>query len=314
MSPAPSARPRRRRGSLAARLAIPLLMLSTAIACTPPPCRGGCPPRGVPERAAVFAGVGTWVDIYDWSPTLDGTTSFKLADVDEVADAGVDVIYIQTTRWNRPEHLIDVELFKQIVARAHARGVRVVSWYLPTHADVKTDYFRLVLPIWFGADGIVWDIEDTTSEKDLATRNDRLVKTAAIMRKLYPDTPIAAAVLPPVVTDIINLKYWPEFPWRQLRGSFDAWMPMDYWTNRNPTSVWRDAARYTSENISRVRANLGDPNAVVHPIGGVADKVTEADMAGFVSAAQAGGAIGVSIYDHATSKPWMYPAMAPFQR
>jgi len=41
------------------------------------------------------------------SPTFDGTTSFTLADVDEVADAGVDVIYIQTSRWNRPEHLID---------------------------------------------------------------------------------------------------------------------------------------------------------------------------------------------------------------
>jgi hypothetical protein len=290
------------------------VVAATLTACTAPPCGGPCPPSTPASRAQAFAGVGTWVDVYDWSPTIASTPSFTLADVDEVADAGVQVIYIQTSRPNRPEHLLDVERFKAILARAHARGLRVVSWYLPTHSDLKTDYLRLVFPVWLGVDGIVWDIEDTTTVADLARRNDNLVKVATLMRRGYPNTPMAAAVLPPVVTDILNTRYWPQFPWRKLAPSFDAWMPMDYWTNRAAGSEYRDAVRYTSENIRLLREHLGDPNAVVHPVGGIGNKVTPEDMAGFVAAAQAAGAIGVSIYDHATSQPFMYEAMAPFRR
>ena len=33
-------------------------------------------------------------------------------------------------------------------------------------------------------------------------------------------------VVPPVVTQILNRNYWPGFPWRELAGTYDVWMPM----------------------------------------------------------------------------------------
>jgi hypothetical protein len=270
-------------------------------------------PMNAAQRVSVFGGVGAWVDVYDWSPSIATRPAFDLQDVDALAAKGVEVIYIQSTRPVRPEAILDKELFQAIIDRAHSHGMRLVSWYLPTHNDLKTDWVRLVLPMWLGADGIVWDIEDTTSLKDVPERNRRLVQVANAMRRNYPNLPMAAATLPNVVTDVLNLNYWPNFPWTELRDTFDVWMPMDYWTNRAAGSEYRDAERYTSENISRLRAKLGKPDAVVSPVGGIADKVTQEDLAGFIRASKAAGAIGVSLYDHATSQMSFYDDLATFR-
>jgi hypothetical protein len=291
-------------------LAVVVLLAGLMAACTPP----RVPPMNPQQRTSVFSGVGAWADVYDWSPSFDGTTSFGLSDVDKLADKGVNVLYIQTAKSNRPEAILDQDLFKKIVARAHARGMRVVSWYLPGLADMRTDYLRLVLPVWLGVDGIAWDLEDVSSVPDLATRNKRLVDLTTVMRKLYKDTPMAAIVLPPVVTDIINTHYWPQFPWHQIADNFDAWMPMGYWTNRTAGTEWRDAQHYTDVNIQRVRSDLGRPGAPVSAVGGIADKVTPADIGGFVAAAKADGAIGVSLYDAATSQPSFYDLLAGFKK
>jgi hypothetical protein len=289
--------------------AVVILLAGLMAACTPPKV----PPMSAQQRTNVFSGLGAWADVYDWSPTVAGTPTFGVSTVDSLADKGVNVLYIQTAKSNRPEAILDQDLFKQIVARAHARGMRVVSWYLPGLADMRTDYLRLVLPVWLGVDGIAWDIEDTTSVPDLATRNKRLVDLTMVMRKLYKDTPMAAIVLPPVVTDIINTHYWPQFPWHQIADNFDAWMPMDYWTNRTPGTEWRDAQHYTDANITMVRSDLGRPSAPVSVIGGVADKVTPTDLTGFAAAAKADGVIGASLYDAMTSQPSFYDQLAQFK-
>ena len=75
------------------------------------------------------------------------------------------------------------------------------------------------------------------------------------------DVPLGAIVLEPVLLEDINLAYWPNFPWKKLGSLFDVWLPMAYWTNRTDASGWNNGFRYTSENIRRVRANLGDRNA-----------------------------------------------------
>ncbi len=270
-------------------------------------------PMAAAQRVAVFAGIGAWVDVFDWSPTIASNPAFTLDDIDDLAEKGVEVIYIQSTRPIRPEAILDKELFEAIIERAHTRGMRVVSWYLPSHNDLKADWVRLVLPMWLGADGIVWDIEDTTTLKDVPERNRRLAQVANAMRRNYPDLPMAAAVLPNVVTDVLNTNYWPQFPWTEIRDTFDVWMPMDYWTNRAAGTEYRDAERYTTENITRLRAQLGKPDAVVAPVGGIADKVTSEDIAGFIRASKAAGAIGVSLYDHATSQLSFYDDLAAFK-
>lgn len=269
-------------------------------------------------RAQIMRGTGAWVDVYDWSPTFVGWKSpgarpaFTLSRIDRMADAGISTLYIQTAKAELPDAVLDRELLTSIIAKARARGMRVVGWYLPTFADPAVDQAHLSATADLGVDGVGVDIESTATPLDV--RNQRLVDLSSWLRATYPAMPLSAIVLPPVVTDVINLKYWPSFPWTQIAPFYDVWMPMAYWTNRTAASGWRDGYRYTVENIDRVRANLQVADAAVHPVGGLADTATAAEIDGFVRAATERSAIGGSIYDDAIANPTQYAQLAPLAR
>ena len=84
---------------------------------------------------------------------------------------------------------------------------------------------------------------------------------------------------------------------------------MTYWTNRTDASGWNDGFRYTSENIRRVRTNLGDRDAPCHVIGGIADQTKVVDTTGFVRAAKLRRAIGWSVYDYVTTSSSAWPRL-----
>lgn len=269
-------------------------------------------------RAQYFRGTGAWVDVYDWSPTFvasrnpSARPAFTLARIDRMADAGISTLYIQTAKAELPDPVLDRELLNSIITKARGRGMRVVGWYLPTFADIAVDQAHLAATADLGLDGIGVDIESTATE--LGARNQRLIDLSNWLRATYPGMPLAAIVLPPVVTDIINLAFWPQFPWKALYPSYDVWMPMSYWTNRTAASGWRDGYRYTIENIDRMRASLGVPDAPVHPIGGLSDTATPEEIDGFVRASTERGSIGGGLYDDAISNPAQYAQLAPLAR
>jgi hypothetical protein len=292
---------------------IATVALLVVAGCAPTPRCQGCLPRAAVDKTNVFAGLGAWWDVYDWSPSFSPGTKLGVADVDRLARDGVQVLYIQSGKANRPELVLDRDRFVSIFRRAHLRGLRVVPWYLPAFVDAKVDVPRLVEPLKLGVDGIAMDIE-SRDNPDLALRNKLLVFETWFTRFVLPDVAMAAIVLPPVVTDVINPAFWPQFPWGQIAKAYDAWMPMGYWTNRTTASGWRDGGRYTTENIDRVRAHVGDRNAAVHPVGGIANEVTPAEVGGFVAAARSRGSIGASLYDDRTSTPDQYLALQPMRR
>lgn len=83
---------------------------------------------------------------------------------------------------------------------------------------------------------------------------------------------------------------------------------MGYWTNRS--AGWRDAGRYTSENIRRLKAHLG-PAAPIHAVGGIGDRATSHDYRAFALAARQEDAIGISIYDWDTAQTPAWQLLAP---
>jgi hypothetical protein len=120
------------------------------------------------------------------------------------------------------------------------------------------------------------------------------------------DLPIGAIVYPTVQLEVLNQTLWPDFPYKKLGRQVDVWLPMVYWTFRDPP--YRDAAAYTRESVRRLRRNLDDPDALVHPVGGLAESSTVQDYADFVRGSENLGAIGWSVYDvDTTSTPaWVY--------
>lgn len=257
-----------------------------------------------------YAGYGTWVDVYDYAPAMQGSgrgPEVTPDDVDEMADLGVRTLYLQAANDHArtPGPVVDESLVGEFLTRAHERDVRVVGWYLPRFGDTARDLSFLEGISTFEVDGhrfdgVAVDIEWTRSVPNARERSERLVDLSTRLRDEVGDEPLGAIVLPPVQLEDVNRRMWPRFPWEELAPLYDVWLPMGYWTDRRASSGWRDASRYTIENATRVRANLGDEDAAVHVIGGIGHDASAADMTRFVAAAVEVDAQGASVYDWAS--------------
>ena len=279
-----------------------------------PAARAAVAPRPLPTGAlAEYRGLGAWIDVFDWSASYtNGNPSVGMGDIDRMADFGVQTLYVQAARHDSPSTVQEPERLIPLINRAHQRGMRVVAWYLPTLEDVARDLERLVAVSALDVESISVDIE-STKVSDPDERSRRLVDLSAQLRRAVPGRTISACVMPPVVLEVINRNYWPNFPYRELIPYYDVWMPMSYWTFRTQASGYRDAWRYTAENIDRLRANLGLPNVPVHAIGGIGDKTTAADADGYHRASVERGALGGSLYDYRTTRDDVWPVMQRFR-
>jgi hypothetical protein len=264
----------------------------------------------LPRDADAYAGQGAWVDAFDYAPAYQAAgrmPSITPAAVDDMADHGVRTLFLQAARADgrTPGPLVDPGLIAAFLVRAHRRGMRVVGWYLPTFADVQRDAGRLLAIRDFNVlghrfDGLAVDIEDNRDVPDPAARSARLVELSLIVRDAVGTDALGAIVLPPVQTEVVNPAYWPAFPWRDIAAAYDVWLPMSYWTFRDPVSGYHDGYTYNEESVRRLRANLGRPDAPVHAIGGIGDLLTADELTRFVQSLVDTSAVGGSIYDWST--------------
>ena len=271
-------------------------------------------PRATAAGVAAYRGLGTWIDAYDWSLTFgkDGPL-VEPGDIDRMASLGVQTLYVQTSRWNAEADVLEPERLVPLLQRARARGLRVVAWYLPTFVDPATDLRRLLAAVDLGVDGLAVDIE-SRDVAGHAERSRRLVELSAALRRAVPEVSLGAVVFPPVAMEVVNPGFWPGFPWAELAPLYDVWIPMSYQSFRTEASGLRDGYRYTAENIDRLRADLGDPSAPVHSVGGIADATTPQDVAGMVAASGERGALGGSLYDWRTTGAELWPELQAFRR
>jgi hypothetical protein len=296
----------------------PTTAAPTTTAPPPPPAP---PPTPAPALAAFaasaplqapgafsfdpYAGLGTWIDVYDWSETYGGG-AVGLADIDRMAALGVQTVYIQATRWDAETLILEPERLLSLINRARARGMRVVAWYLPDLSDPNNDMQRLTAIAGLPIDGLGIDIESRSVE-DVNDRNQRLLSLSAWLRAQLPGQVLSAIVLPPVIMEDVNPYYWPDYPWAGLAQYYDVWQPMSYWTDRR--DQWRDAYVYTATNIDRIREHIGKPDAVVHPIGGIGDTSNSDDITAFDKAVIDRGCIGGSLYDYRTTGDDLWPGL-----
>lgn len=267
------------------------------------------PPASPPGSwtLAPHRGLGAWVDVYDWTVELGGPTpAVDADDIDAMADAGVQTLYLQTSHRRSLSDVMEPERLEELVDRAHERGLHVVAWYLPTFVDLDEDLDRLLAAAALRVDGLGVDIE-ATDVADPLERNRRLLALTERLRdELGPRKVLAAITLSSVHVGVVNPDFWPGYPYAELGAAYDVVLPMAYWTLRRGELA--DGERYVTENLQRLRAQIG-PDVPLHPIGGIADAATAADLRGFVDAAEAGGAIGASLYDWATSSPEQWAAL-----
>ncbi|MEO0493304.1 MAG: hypothetical protein AAF081_07800 [Actinomycetota bacterium] len=287
----------------------------------PTPLAGGLVLPEVPVRTLdPYEGYGTWVDVFDFSPPYAGASpSVSPADVVTMADAGVRTIYLQAARDDdrSPEGLEDPWLLAEFLLAADDAGIEVVAWYLPKFSGDGTDEQRVdqmaafqVLGRRFAGVGI--DIE-WTNDNDDETRTARLIDLSTTIDTAHPDLPFSAIVLPPVLIEVVNTAFWPGFPWAEIAPHYDVWQPMSYWSFRSQSSGYGDGYAYNEESVRRLRANIDDQDALVHPIGGIGGidgiddpedppepLATLEEIDRFADSVRDTGSIGASMYDWAT--------------
>jgi len=262
----------------------------------------------LPRDLDPYAGLGTWVDVFDYAPAYAGEDpAIGPADLQAMAAGGVRTVYLQGARNDdrSPERIVDEELVARFLIEAHRLGLRVVGWYLPRLGDTEADLDHVQALADFDVaghrfDGLALDIEDVETESDVAVRNSRLVELSAGAAELLDGGALGAIVLPPVLIETVNPAFWPRFPWAKLAPHYDVWLPMSYWTQRRSDSGFRNGFTYNFESTVLIRQRLGEPDAVVHGIGGIGDEVDPTSLEEFGRSLAETGSIGGSIYDWAT--------------
>lgn len=261
-----------------------------------------------------FRGSGTWIDVYDWSARYGGT-AFTLRDVDTVAAAGYQTLYVQTTKSSHKDLVLEPARLKAIIKRAHQRGLDVVGWYLPSHDDEMRDYRKTIAMLRLGVDGIGLDLESTLV-KDVTKRSAAAVRlmrrVSARIKATGANVGLAAITYTPYTLES-STRLWPDFPWAALAPYTTAWMPMSYWSQQiKRRNGYADAARFSDATITRMRQLVGD-DARIHLIGGSGMSSTQVSKMVSVTMAAGGSVIGASLYDWRTTRSAAHPFMLPLR-
>lgn len=248
---------------------------------------------------AAFHGLGSWIDVYDHND--DPASVVPL--VHAMADRGVQTLYIESSRYAAPADIQFPNALGAALDAAKDRGLRVVAWYPPAFGDVELDLRRSIAAVRFRSprgrsfDAFGADIEYPNAVPDHAERSRRAIDYSRRLRAAVgPAYPMAAIVIAPTALER-NPGRWPGFPWVELRGLYEIFMPMNYWTGLGKDAG--TAASLTARNAVETKRLTGRP---VHVIGGLGDSVDEAQAAAYVTAAREGGSIGGGLYDFTTTR------------
>src|SRR5690349_12454033 len=241
-----------------------LLLAAVLSALLVAPAAGGA---AVSHRPAAYAGLGTWLDIYatpSWaSPERE---------VAAMARVGVRTLYLQTGNYEQRLDLVRPHALGRFVDAAHAAGMRVVAWYLPSFAYPAQDVRRALAAIRFRSakggrfDSFALDIE-ASFVKPVSLRNQRLLNRSARLRAAAGRRYALGAIIPSAVGMRRHPRYWPGFPYRGLDRYYDVFLPMAYATDAHVRGV-RATFAYNAADVAAIRSHTGDPRVAIHMIGG----------------------------------------------
>jgi hypothetical protein len=262
------------------------------------------PPAHDAPSIAAYRGLGTWVDIFDKRAWDD-----PRAAVEDMASHGARTLFLQTGNSHATAAFKDVGATGTFIREAHARGMRVVAWYLPYFKDEAMDLDRVVQAIGFRTadgqsfDGFALDIESNAVKPE----SDRIVALESLSLKIraaagraYP----LGAIIPSPAGLAHNTGYWNAFPYTMVARTYDVILPMGYYTYHGKGAA--KAAADAVENVSIIRAQQGCLTIPIHLIGGLAHKSNAAEVEAFARAAGESRCVGASLYDWVgtTSAEW----------
>ena len=256
------------------------------------------PPAGasVPSsRLKPYAGLGTWLPIYVFAKKAWHNPERQVA---RMARNGARTLYLETGNYKQRVDVVRPRAVGRFVDAAHAAGLRVVAWYLPSFGRPRQDERRALAAIRFRSasgerfDAFALDVEATIVRR-IGLRNQRLLRLSARLRKAVGRAYPLGAITPSPVG--MSPSYWPGIPYRALARSYDVFLPMAYSTLRGVHGS-RATLAYLSATVAAIRAGTGNPNVPIHLIGGLSGKMGAGETAGFMRAVADSAPLGYSLY------------------
>jgi hypothetical protein len=272
------------------RLLLVAAFLSAVLAV--PATRASVPSR----QPTAYAGLGTWVDIYATSAWAEPERA-----VAAMERVGVRTLYLQTGNYSQRADLVRRRALGRFIDAAHAAGLRVVAWYLPSFAGTAQDRQRALAAIHFRSakgerfDSFALDIE-ASLVKPASLRNRRLMQLSMQLRAAVGPRYPLGAITPGEVGFRRHPRYWPRFPYRGLARYYDVFLPMAYFTDAHVHGSER-ARAYLATDIAAIRSRTGNRHVPIHLIGGIAGSMSATDTAGFMRAVADCAPLGYSLYE-----------------
>jgi len=242
-----------------------------------------------------YAGLGTWLDIY--------ATSFwthPQREVAAMARVGARTLYLQTGNYEQRTDLVRPQKLGRFIDAAHAAGMRVVAWYLPSFLYPAQDARRSLAAIRFRTskgerfDSFALDIE-ASLVRSVPLRSTRLLQLSARLRTAVGRRYALGAIIPSPVGIRRHPTYWPRFPYGSLARHYSVFLPMAYATNRHIHGVEPTRA-YNAADVAIIRERTGKPHVPIHLIGGIANAMGPKETAGFMQAVADCSVLGYSLY------------------
>jgi hypothetical protein len=255
-----------------------------------------------------YAGLGTWIDFHA-GKSVWGEPGREVA---AMARDGARTLYLQTGNYKQSVDVIRRRAQGRFIDAAHAAGLRVVAWYLPSFAAPRQDERRALAAIHFKSpggehfDAFALDIEATVV-RGMALRNRRLLELSARLRSAVgPGYPLGAIIPSPIG---MSPSYWPHIPYRALARFYDVFLPMAYSTMKGVRGSEATRA-YLSATVAAVRTGTGNPNVPIHLIGGLSGAMRTPETAGFMRAVADCTPLGYSLYSFPTTHRATWTALA----
>ncbi len=164
-----------------------------------------------------YDGLGTWVDIWDaavWKSPEAAVAAMRAR--------GVVTLYLETSNYSRTVDLVRPAMLGRFLDAAHAAGLRVVAWYLPSFANVARDLRRSLAAVDFRSengeafDSFALDIEASVV-KPAARRTARVLALTSSLRAAAGSDYALGAIIPAPRGMDLNPRYWPGFPYAAAR-------------------------------------------------------------------------------------------------
>jgi hypothetical protein len=260
------------------------------------------------RHRSVYAGLGTWLDIYATPSWVN-----PRQEVAAMARDGVKTLYLQTGNYEQPADLVKPQALGRFIDAAHAAGMRVVSWYLPSLLYPAQDARRALAAIRFRSakgerfDSFALDIEASLVHS-VPLRTKRLLQLSTRLRRTVGHGYPLGAIIPSPVGIRRHRHYWPQFPYRQLGRIYDVILPMAYATDRHIHGITATRA-YDAADIAIIRNRTGRPHVPIHLIGGLANAMGTAEIAGFMRAVGDCAPLGYSLYAFSVTRQTTWKAL-----